>query len=334
MKYPENLKVGDTIGICAPSCGIEPEKYEKLDRAEKTLREKGYKIYETASVRQNIKGRSASAETRVKEFMELYRNPEVKLIIFATGGDFLCETFEYLNFEELRNLPPKWMQGYSDITGFEFLFNTILEIPSIYCQTIKDYAMKPLFTNLIDALRIASGEEIIQESYELYEEESLEENPNYTYHLTKKVQWKNLKNEEKIEIEGRMIGGCLDTIINYVGTKYDNVKNYISHTDGVIWYFDIFEMSTPMIYRSLWQLKNAGYFEKCNGIIFGRPLFVREDYGITYVEAYKDALEDLNIPIIFDADIGHKPPQLAIVNGGYSKIISYAGKGKIKNYNK
>ena len=27
MNYPDNLKIGDTIGICAPSCGIvKPEK--------------------------------------------------------------------------------------------------------------------------------------------------------------------------------------------------------------------------------------------------------------------------------------------------------------------
>ena len=34
MRYPKDLKVGDTIGICAPSAGIvEPEKVKKLDKA-------------------------------------------------------------------------------------------------------------------------------------------------------------------------------------------------------------------------------------------------------------------------------------------------------------
>lgn len=42
----------------------------------------------------------------------------------------------------------------------------MLEIPSIYCETIKDYAMRPLFRNLTDALKIASGEEIEQTSFE------------------------------------------------------------------------------------------------------------------------------------------------------------------------
>ncbi len=333
MKYPEKLKIGDTIGICAPSCGIDQEKYEKLNKAEDALKNMGYKIIETQSVRTNIKGRSAFAEQRTAEFMELYENPEVKLIIFATGGDYIFETFEYLNFEKLKTLPPKWIQGYSDITGFEFLFNTFLEIPSIYCQTIKDYAMKPLLRNLTDALKIASGEEIIQESFELYEKCWPEvEDPNYQYNLSEKVEWKSLNSEDEIEVEGRMIGGCLDNIITYVGTRYDNVKKYISNTNGVIWFFDIFEMSTPGIYRSLWQLKNAGYFENCKGILIGRPLFVREDYDITYVESYKDALKYLNIPIIYDVDIGHVSPQLAIVNGGYAKISYKCGKGEIRNY--
>ena len=333
MRYPENLKIGDAIGICAPSCGIEQNKLEKLDKAEETLREMGYKLIETASVRQNVKGRSNTAEIRVKEFMELYENPEVKLIIFATGGDFLCETLEYLDFDRIKSLPLKWMQGYSDITGFEFLFNTMLEIPSIYCQTIKDYAMKPLFRNLKDALRIASGEEISQESFDLCEKVGVEEETeDYQYNLTEKVEWKNLNNEEEINIEGTLIGGCLDVIITLVGTKYDKVKDYISKTNGTIWYFDIFEMPTPMIYRSLWQLKNAGYFEKCNGIIIGRPLFVRDDYEISYKEAYEDALKDLHIPVIYDADIGHVAPQMAIVNGSFTKITSKDGKGKIENY--
>ena len=45
MRYPENLKIGDTIGICAPSAGIaESEKIEKLEAAEKQLKEMGYNI--------------------------------------------------------------------------------------------------------------------------------------------------------------------------------------------------------------------------------------------------------------------------------------------------
>ena len=170
MYYPEKLKKGDTIGICAPSGGIaEPEDIKQLEVAEQNLIEMGYKIIETQSVRKEEKGRSASGEQRAKEFMELLENEDVKLIIFASGGDFLVEMLDYLDFDKIKKLPPKWLQGYSDITGISYLFNTILDIPTMYCQTIKDYAMKPLYRNLEDALKIEQGEEVEQNSFEKHQ---------------------------------------------------------------------------------------------------------------------------------------------------------------------
>ena len=78
MKYPENLKKGDIIGICAPSQGITKEKdIKRLEEAEKQLKELGYNIIETDSVRKSEKGRSASGEQRAREFMQLWKNKDV-----------------------------------------------------------------------------------------------------------------------------------------------------------------------------------------------------------------------------------------------------------------
>ena len=336
MNYPENLKIGDTIGICAPSCGIvSSAKQIKLDNAIIQLKELGYKIIETESVRKESKGRSTTAKKRAEEFIDLYKNPDVKLIIFATGGDFLCEMIDYLDFEYLKTLKPKWLQGYSDITGISFLFNTILDIPTMYSQSIKDYAMRPLFRSLSDTLKLESGENIIQNSFELFEKDFFDEGneiTNYQYNLTKKVYWNNVLGGNKIEIKGRSLGGCLDSLLFYFGTKYDNIKKYLEKykDDGFIWFFDVFDKTTSDIFKSMWQMKNSGYFKYCNGIIFGRPLFVKEEYGISFNESVKDVLYDLNIPVICDADIGHVSPQLAIVNGAILKITSENGKGMVE----
>ena len=283
MNYPDNLKIGDTIGICAPSCGIvKPEKILKLELAKKQLIELGYNVIETESVRTELRGRSATAKKRAEEFMELYKNPNVKLIIFATGGDFLCEMLEYIDLKELEQLKPKWIQGYSDITGLSFIFNTILDIPTMYSQSIKDYAMRPLFRSLKDTLKLESGENIIQNSFELYEKDFFEENGllNYQYNLTEKVYWNNIIGGDRIEISGRSLGGCLDSLLFYFGTKYDNIENYIEKhkEDGFIWFFDVYDKPTSDIFKSMWQMNNAGYFKYCNGIVFGRPLFVKEEY--------------------------------------------------------
>ena len=272
MNYPEKLKIGDTIGICAPSDGITKEsKQIKLDEAIKALKNMGYNVIETESVRKSANGRSAPAKKRAEEFMELLENDDVKLIIFATGGDFLCEMLDYLDFEKIKKLKPKWLQGYSDITGINFLFNIILDIPTVYSQTIKDYAMQPLHESLINAIRLESGEEIIQNSFELFEKEwSLdEENPNATYNLTEKVEWKNILGGEKIIMQGRALGGCLDCIRTFFATKYDKINEYLEKykEDGFVWFLECFEFGTANFLITLWQMKNApslhGIFSDC-----------------------------------------------------------------------
>lgn len=360
MNYPKSLKKGDTIGICAPSAGVsKPEKQLKLDEAIRRLKERGFNIIETPNVRNNIDGRSADKKIRAQEFMSLYENPEVSAIIFATAGDFLMEMLDFIDFEKLKVLEPKWMAGYSDITGLSFLVTTISEVPTLYTQTIKDFAMIPLHESLENALKIMMGENPIQNSFDKCEkvvelkdftdeinsdnekvEENSEEkflnniNPNEGYNLEENVLWKNLYNEEKIEISGRAIGGCLDVLKNIIGTKYDNVKQYIEKykQDGIIWFFDIFEITTPEIVRTLWQFKNAGYFEHCKGILIGRVLFLREDYNIDLPKALKQGLEELDIPVIYDMDIGHVSPQMAMVNGSKIEVFSENGKGYIKTY--
>lgn len=335
MRYPENLKIGDTIGICAPSDGIADEfRLARLDLAIENLKNLGYKVIETESVRKSIKGRSTDAKKRAKEFMELMENTKVKLILYAGGGDFLMEMLDELDFEKLKKLPPKWIQGFSDITNLGFLFNTILDVPSMYCEAVKDYAMKPLYRNLKDSLKIMSGEEVIQNSFEKYEEEANKSIPEAPYNLTKKVKWKNIKGEEEIVLQGRALGGCFDVIECLIGTKYDYIKEYIEKykKDGIIWFLECYEMTTPQVERKLWQMKNSGYFENVNGIIFGRPLYIREDYEISFEEAVYEQTKDLGIPIICGVDIGHVPPQLAIVNGAILKITSKNGKGTVETY--
>lgn len=337
MNYPEPLKKGDTIGICAPSSGVtEERKREKLDLAIKQLHELGYQVIETPGVRCGQKGRSTPAKQRAKELMDLLENDQVKLILFAAASDFLVELLDELNWEKLKTIKPKWLQGYSDITGLSFVFTTKLGIPTIYSETAKAYAMKPLFKSLTDALALASGEEITQTSFSHYENREAEENEELTapYQLTEPVEWKNITGQEKIVMQGRLLGGCLDVIQYLIGTRYDEIENYIKtyQNDGIIWFFDCFEVSTPNLFYWLWQMKNAGYFEHCRGIIFGRPLMVREDCGITFSETILDAVGKLGIPIIIDADIGHVSPQLAMVNGAKAIITSEKGQGKVQMY--
>ena len=336
MRYPENLKQGDYIGVTAISDGVKKESdYLKMNNAIQNLEELGYKVIETENARKSENGRSSSKYQRVEEFMSLWHDEKVKSILFSNGGDFGFEILESLDLKKFSEIKPKWVAGYSDITTLSYVLTTNCDIATIYGPNYKSFGMDKLHESLLNEIKIMNGKEIEQTSFEKCEgvEEFLETTDSFENSLTKEVKWKSLNGEEKINFSGRTIGGCFDVVMNLIGTKFDKTLEYIEKykEDGIVWFLESFEMSTPQVEINLWKMKNAGYFKNCKGIIFGRPLFVREDYGLSYIEAVRETLNDLNIPVICDADIGHLAPQMSIVNGAILEVKYENGKGKIKN---
>lgn len=263
MKYPKFIKAGDTIGVTAPSAGIKEKDFIRLDNVKNNFNKLGFNYIETENVRTDINGRSSDAKIRAKQFMELWNNENVKAIITATGGDFLIEMLEYLDFEELKNSNPKWIHGYSNITSLSYVITTSLDIATIYGANIKAYGMENLYKNLTDSIEIMKGNEITQESFDLCEDSKSERiNPLDGYYLEKKTCWKSFNGNGKIEFTGRCIGGCFDDITNIFGTKYDNAKQYIEKykEDGIIWFLENYEMTTTLVYLHLLQMKNARIF--------------------------------------------------------------------------
>lgn len=335
MKYPKFIKENDLIGITAPSAGIVEEgTLLRIDNAKRNMEKLGFRCIETSNVRTDTQGRSSSGEERKQQFMKLWNDDEVSAIIMGAGGDFLIEMLEFLDFEEIKNSEPKWIQGYSDITTLSFVITTLADIATIYCDNFKSYGMKNLYRNLIDAIDIMKGEEVIQHSFEKCVTEKIKDDPYYEYNLDTENLWKTIDNSKKVHFKGRAIGGCLDCILNLIGTKYDNINNYINKykDDGIVWFLEVYEMNTAQLICRLIQMKQSGFFKKCSGIIFGRPMYLREEYEIKNDEAIKQALGDLNIPIIYDTDIGHVAPQMAIVNGSVLDVTFEDGKGIIKTY--
>ena len=332
MIYPEFLKEKDTIGVTAPSDGITDEvKLKRLDNAIKNFEDRSFIIKETPNVRCSVKGRSSSSKERAEELESLYKDDNVKTIITSGGGDFLLEMLSELDFNVIKD-NPKWLQGYSDPTGLLFTITTNLDIATIYADNFKTFGMEPWHKSLENNLEILKGNIIEQTSFSKYEEDKKLITGLEPFNLTKKVYWKNLNNEDVINIKGRIIGGCLDLITELFGTRFDKTKAFLEKykDDGIIWYFDVCELSSESLIRTLWKLKDNGYFKYTKGILFSRVYSCNSYYDITYEEAIYESLKDLNIPIIINADIGHVSPRMTIINGAIATITSSKGKGKIK----
>lgn len=323
MQYPKFLEKGNIIGITAPSQGVGDD-IEPFEKSLHTLKKEGYQIKETKSVR-NKGMASASGKIRAQEFDSLITEKNVKIIMCASGGDFLVEMLPFVNWQHIKE-NPKWIMGYSDPTYLLYIITTKLDIATIYGCNAGSFDQTNPHECLKNNLKILSGNIVRQDSFSYYQKDWLENSDGY--HLTEKVYWETINKE--VDITGRIIGGCLDCLKDLIGTSYDYTKEFIEKykKDGIIWYFDIFEPSAEVVYRTLFQMREAGWFKYIKGIIVGRVAFPKHfNENFTYQEALKRMFPEL--PIIFNADIGHIPPKMTIINGSIAHITCKNGKGAI-----
>jgi len=334
MNIPDFIKKGDIIGVTAPSAGFTEEvDLRKLESAKLNLSEKGYEVIETENVRKCEKGRSSAGKKRAEEFLSLIKNEEVKYILSASGGDFLMEMLEYLDYELIK-ANPKWIQGYSDNTGLIYPITTICDMATVYSGNVGDYGMSLWHDGVKNNLKLLEGKNIEQKEFDLFENEYVKKVTGYEgYNLTDKVKYEFVSENKSENFTGRLLGGCLDVLIMLCGTKYDKTAEFVRKykEDGIIWYLESFDLSSARIQCALWQLKEAGWFEGAKGFLFGRPCFFREEYETDFNEAVKTALDSLNIPIITGCDIGHRPPRITMINGLMAEI-SFDGKHFIMKY--
>lgn len=323
MKYPKFLNKESTIGITAPSCGVG-EYSEAFSLSLNNIKKYVKNIKETPNVRTSGDVSSPS-KVRAEELHELYKDNNIDMIMCASGGDFLTDMLPYIDLEIIKN-NPKWIMGASDPTNLLYLITTALDISTLYGHNAGSFDSEKLYKSQEYALNTITGKIEKQNSYDYYEKDK-DSRINGNYNATEKVIWKTTN---KVDVSGRIIGGCIDCLKYLPGTKYDYTKNFIEKykDDGIIWYFDIFSMSAEDFYLTLFQLKESNWFNYVKAVIIGRVFMPSSYTTMTYEKAAKEIFKD--IPIIMDADIGHVCPKMTIINGSIAHIKCDNGKGQIE----
>jgi len=322
MIYPKFLNNNSIIGITSPSSGVG-HKLDSFNLSIKNLN-KYFNIIETESVRNN-NAVSNIPEIRGNEFNELINNKDVNMIFCASGGEFCISCLDYIDFDSFKdNL--KWIEGYSDPTSILYYITTKYDIATIYGNNAGSFDQYKLHKSLEYNIDLLKGNIKRQEKYDLYENTRRDKE----YNLTEPVIYKNINGS--VDVTGRIIGGCLDVLTNIIGTKYDCTNDFIERykNDGIIWYFDIFSLTTEDLYNKLYQFKYAGYFKYTKCIIIGRILFKTTFTDTTYENILKEVLPD--IKIIYDFDIGHVPPKMIIINGSLVRAVSNDVEAYLETY--
>lgn len=356
MRFPEFIKKGDTIGYVAPSMGCATEPYlSGLNRGIDIFKELGYKskLGPNVYLDEGI-GISNSPLKCAEELLNEYVSDDTAALISCGGGELMCKTIAYLDFDKIKTSKPKWYMGYSDNTNFIFLLTTICDVAGIYGYCASTFGRQPYHESLLSAIDILTGEKLSVHSYDKYEIKSLkdEEHPLVPFNCTLNTMVKAMKPSEsddgvtnncfyddrtssdisilndkytftdEISFSGRLVGGCLDCLVNLTGTRFDQVASFNERykEDGIIWFLECCDLNVFDMERAMWHLNECGWFKYVKGFIIGRPVKAEGFMGLNRFDAFLNTIQEFNVPVIFDADIGHVPPMMPIISGAYADV--------------
>lgn len=328
IKYP-NLKDYYTIGITAPSSGVEAELHNYISSVKNKF-EKNHRVIIGETTFTQHKAKSAPVGVRAREFNNYLQSNDIDIIIPPWGGELAIEILDQIEYESMQK---KWVLGYSDISAILLAITLKTGLATAHGTNIVDLRgshSDETTSKWESVLKTNRSETVVQYSSNEYQSKwDHDKNSDYVFYFDKKTKWKSIC-YNNIKIEGRLLGGCIDVIHHLIGTPYGNVQKF-SETfikdEPLVWYLENCDLSPTDFRRCLVQMKYAGWFENCNGILFGRTMVDYDTEGYTIEDVYEDITEDLKIPVIYDIDCGHQPPQITFINGAYGEIEYKNGEG-------
>lgn len=329
IKYP-TLKDNITIGITAPSSGIPENCHHFMDEIKERFKDVNLIIGDT--VMTQYKAKSSHMNKRAKELNEFLQREDIDIIIPPWGGELAIEVIDKIDY---ANIQPKWIMGYSDTSLILLAITLNTGIATAHGTNIVDLRGKysdKTTSAWEHVLKLQRNEEIVQYSSDMFQNSWTHHIPtDYIFNFTEQTKWKSLSGNN-VKIEGRLLGGCIDVISHIVGTPYGDVDRFRNEYIGeepILWYLENCESSSVTCRRMLLQMKYAGWFDNVSGIIFGRTQVDEAVDGYTMIDVYEDIADELDIPILYDVDCGHQPPQITFINGAYGIVEFDNGKGKV-----
>ncbi|UTE75747.1 S66 peptidase family protein [Rossellomorea sp. KS-H15a] len=331
ITYPI-LKKHSNVGVTAPSSGVPHELHDSLKKAIAKMVEEGYRIECGETVWKQHKAKSAPAHERAAELNKMLQDDSISLIIPPWGGELLIEVLDLIDYQQIK---PKWVLGYSDISALLLALTLKTGMATAHGTNLIDLrgeATDPTTKQWENVLSTERGSSVTQFSSQKYQKEWNHEKPSpHVFHLTEPTVWKTIGGG-KVEMEGRVLGGCIDVTRNLIGTPYGDVASFREKhiiNEPIMWYFENCEINTADLRRTLVQMKLAGWLDHTAGLLFGRSAANTTVDGYTAEDVYHEISDELQIPVVYDIDCGHQPPQITFINGAYGKVEVQEGQGKV-----
>ena len=323
-----------TVGIVSLSRGIVGEhdiKFE-VEIGLRRLREYGLTVKFLPNARKGLDYIRNHPEKRAEDLLQAFRDPEIDMILCASGGDDTFRLLPYLfDHNELRDaVSQKVFLGFSDTTVNHFMLHKV-GLHTFYGQSfLADICelgpqMLPYSRKYFEELIFTGGIREIVPSETWYEErksfapdqagKELPSHPNCGFELL----------QGRPAFSGKILGGCIDTIYDFFSgeryadmpllcEKYQLFPNPKDWKDRILLLESSEEKPSPEKYRrALEYLQKRGVFDVVSGVLAGKPM--DDAYAQEYKQLLTDVIGNSQVPVVCNINIGHALPRCIIPFG-------------------
>ena len=297
---PENLKIGDTISIIAPS-GVLKDYEQYMEKSISLMESWGLNVVLGSTIYESYGHFSSTDINREKDFQNAIDDNKIKAIWCARGGYGAMRIIDNINYDNLLK-NPKWVIGYSDITAIHNDIHNlgVQSLHGVMCKSLEDISMNDDSINKLKDILFEEGElKYIIEGHEF-----------------------NINGEAS----GKLVGGNLTLLQSLLQSK-----SSIDTTNKIIFIEDVGEYLYH-IDRMLHSLKRADYFSKCSGLIVGDFTDIKKNetkFGKNLHEIINEIVEEYNIPVMYGFPAGHGEKNFPLIFGRNVQIIVSENKSEI-----
>jgi muramoyltetrapeptide carboxypeptidase len=322
--------------VTSPSSGVADQHRGRLDFAVSTLRKRGYEVT-VGSCMDGSRHVSAPAAERAAELTAFLTDETIRAVIPPWGGETGIDLIPLLDWGLLKAAEPTWFVGFSDISTLITPMTLLTGVATLHGNNLMDtpYKVPRPLLSWLDIVTMPSGTSFTQLSAGLHQVGTPDDwsaNPEVTTRtLTGTGSWSRLDGgREPVDITGRLIGGCVETMCNLAGTRFADLGRFArDHApEGLIVYVEAAEHDSATICRNLHGMRLAGFFDTAKAVLVGRTA-APDHPTLTQHEAVIDALRCLELPIIADVECGHVPPYMPIVNGALGRLLYGNGEASL-----
>lgn len=324
IRFPTPLRPGDRVGVTSASKGVADRERERLAQAVEAVRRRGYDVV-VGRCMDGTSHISASAAERAAELMSMLTDPSIRAVVPPRGGETAIDLLPLLDWEAIAVAEPTWFVGFSDISTLLLPMTVRTGIATLHTNNLMNtpYRLSGQLLTWLDIASFAAGSSFTQSSpgWHAPARSGNDAGPKATQ-AGPGGRWIRLDaSGPTVDVTGRLIGGCIETVRHLAGTPYGNVARFAAEhaPGGLIIYVETASDDAFAVCRSLHGMRLAGFFAEARAVLVARTI-APDNTTLSQKEAVIDALGSLGVPIIAEIGCGHVPPYVPIVNGALAQL--------------